>query len=95
MITIYLIVISVIILIYAIFACVSQNFLERVIIFSQINSLSTLFIAFLASMSGREMYIDIAILYSLFSFIATKALLFHKKYKIALTTNHYNNQPND
>lgn len=60
----------------------SENFFERLIIFSQISSLATLFIAFLAAMTGHEMYIDIAILYSLFSYIAIKALLYHKKHKV-------------
>ncbi len=79
---IYLFLLAIILVVYAVFALVSNNFHEKIIIFTQMSSIVTLFISMLASIKAYEFYIDIAILYSLFSFISMKALIFYNNSRV-------------
>jgi multisubunit Na+/H+ antiporter MnhF subunit len=76
-----LIILLVIIAAYSLFAAFGKDIFERIIYFNQINSLVVLFIAILASYDSYNFYIDIAILYSLFSFISSKILIYYFRNK--------------
>ena len=71
----YLIIVSIIMVIYVFMALNFKISHSKILVFNQITSLLTLFIAMLSSYEYYRTYIDIAIIYSLLSFITMKALL--------------------
>ncbi|MDX2049787.1 MAG: monovalent cation/H+ antiporter complex subunit F [Rickettsiaceae bacterium] len=69
---------SFIILFYCIVILFTKSEYGKIIIFFQVNSLATLLIAIFASIYGHRAYIDIAFVYSLFSFISAKILIYYQ-----------------
>jgi multicomponent Na+:H+ antiporter subunit F len=58
----------------------SKILAERILFANSITNISIVIIAILASFESRDSYIDIAIIYSILSFLAMKAFLnYHSK----------------
>ena len=76
----YLILVGILIVSCSILILQGKDACEKSLAFNQLSSLVALFIALLSTYEYYRTYVDIAIIYSLFSFVATMALLhFGKK----------------
>jgi len=71
----YLILVAVLIVFCSILILQGKSPCEKSLAFNQLSSLVALFIVLLSTYEYYKTYVDIAIIYSLFSFVATMALL--------------------
>lgn len=77
----YLLILVVLLVVCIAMMLFNKDAYEKILVFNQLSSLVTLAIAMLASYKYYQTYLDIAIIYSFFSFVAINALLYYLKVK--------------
>ncbi len=77
----YLVVLSILMIICMLMALFNKATYTKILIFTQVNNMATLFIAMLSSYQHYNLYIDIALIYAFLSFIAIKSLIYYENNK--------------